>query len=141
MADAYTAADAIRDRLIAAWTATPAARLRFENGPFIDMTTLAPFCQVEIVGGDDRPYIGNPADRLNRLDGVILLHLMVPVQDGTADIAAMHRNARSALANAVFSGVYTQGISPNRGRPGAEDGSYHGVTSAIPFFYLYRDAA
>jgi len=142
MPDAYTAAALIRARLEAAWTATPLPRLRFENDAFVDMTTLAPFCQVEIVGGEDRPYIGAPsATRLNRMDGVVLLHLMVPATEGMSAIAAMHANARSALAYAVFSGVYTQGISPNRGRPATEDGSYFGVTSGISFFYLYRDAA
>jgi len=141
MADAAAAADLIEARLRAAWTATPLDRLRFENGPLIDMTVLAPFCQVEIFIGEDRPYVGQPGARMNRADGVILLHLMVPQLDGTSAVRAMFANARRALANGVFGGVYTQGAAPNRGRPSSEDGSYWGSTAAIPFFYLYHDAA
>lgn len=142
MADAFTAADLIEARLRAAWTATPPDRLRFDtNGELLDMTTLAAHCQAEIAWGEDSPYIGEPAERLNRIDGVLLLHCMVLKQDGVATLRAMHRNARVALANQSFSGVYMQGYSPNHGRPSDEDGAFYGSTGAIPFFYLYRDAA
>lgn len=139
MPDAYTAAAAIRARLIAAWTSTPAARLRFENEAYIDADTLAPFCQVEIVGGRDVPYIGPPGARLNRMDGVIMLHLMAPTTEGTAAIVAMFRNARAVLANAIFDGVYMGGLSPHGARPSSEDGAYFGSTATAPFFYLYHD--
>jgi hypothetical protein len=139
MADAYTAEAAIRARLVAGWTATPLPRLRFENDPYIDTGTLAPFCQVEIVGGADRPYIGQPGARLNRMDGVVMLHLMVPTTEGIAAIGTMFRNARALLANAIFEGVYMRGLSPNGGRPSSEDGVYFGSTAVVPFFYLYHD--
>jgi hypothetical protein len=163
MADAYTAVQMIQAKLSAGWTATSSARLRFENEAFIDMTTLAAFCQVEIVCGEDKPYVGERFKRLNRVDGLIYLHMMTPVQDGTAAIRTMHANARATLAHQAWRSlppvgeiewedpnfwnwydacaVYTQGISPNRGRPASEDGSYFGVTSVIPFFSIYRDPA
>lgn len=141
MADAFTAADLIEARLRAAWTATPTDRLRFDNNAaLLDMSGLAAFCQAEIAWGEDRPYIGDPATRLNRIDGVLLLHCMVPRQAGIADLRAMHRNARAALANQTFGGVYMQGYAPNRGRPSDEHRAYYGSTGAIPFYYLYRDA-
>jgi hypothetical protein len=139
MADAYTAEAAIRARLVAGWTATPPERLRFENDAYIDGNTLAPFCQVEIVGGRDVPYIGAPGARLNRLDGVVMLHLMAPTNEGTAAIAAMFRNARALLSSAIFDGVYMGGLSPHGARPSSEDGAYFGTTATAPFFYLYHD--
>ncbi|MDP3417853.1 hypothetical protein [Falsiroseomonas sp.] len=162
MADAYTVSDIIAARLTAAWTATPPDRLRFDdNGPLLDMSSLAPFCQAETAWGDDTPYIGEPGNRLNRLDGVLMLHFMTPRQDGPAAIRSMHANARAALSNAVwrvnattlqlefgdpawwlgrdYVGIYMQAIRANRGRPAAEDGSYFGVTAAIPFYAIYSD--
>jgi hypothetical protein len=159
MADFYTAKDEIKARLRNAWTATPAGRLRFENEPLIDMTDLAPFCQVEIAGGPDRAYIGHPSNRLHRVDGVILLHLMTPLLEDEVEIRAMHRNARSALADQTWKRteyttalewedddwwtgrdtvrVYTQGISAGGGKPSTEDGSYFGASASIGFYALY----
>ena len=139
MADAFTAEASIRARLIANWNATPAGRLRFENDPYIDTDALAPFCQVEIVGGTDRPYIGQPGARFNRMDGVVMLHLMVPTISGIAGLASMFRNARAVLSNAIFDGVYMAGMSPHGGRPASEDGSYFGITATATFFYIYHD--
>jgi hypothetical protein len=139
MADAYTAEEAIRARLVAGWTATPAARLRFENDPYLDTSDVSPFCQVEVMGGRDFPYIGHPGARLNRMDGVVMLHLMAPILTGRAPIAAMFRNARTLLSSAIFSGVYMSGLSLGTGRPGDEDGIYYGSTASAPFFYLYHD--
>jgi hypothetical protein len=139
MADAYTAEELIKARLVAGWTTTPADRLRFENDAYLDTGSITPFCQVEIVGGRDTPYIGQPGARLNRADGVVMLHLMTPIQTGRAPIAAMFRNARALLANAIFSGVYMHGLSLGTGRPTDEDGLYAGSTASAAFFYLYHD--
>ena len=139
MADPYTAADLIEARLAAAWTATAPERLRFDNGPLINMKVLAPFCQIEIAIDDDEAYIGGQADRMSRADGVVMLHMMAPQGSGMAAIKAMYRNARSALANQNFGGVYMQGAIPNRGRPSSDDGSYRGVTAVVPFFFIYPE--
>lgn len=143
MADFYSAAQMITDRLTAGWTATPAARLRFENGPLIDMTALAPFCQVEIVGGSERAYLGDVVNRQHRTDGVVMLHFMAPVLDGLTAIRAMHANAKATLANASWEAsgvcVYIQGLSAHGGRAASEDGSYFGTSASLPFFAIYRD--
>lgn len=161
MADFLDAAELIQDRLRAAWTATPAARLRFENDPYVDMTDLAPFCQVEIVGGPDSAYMGETRNRLSRADGVVMLHFMTPILDGREARRAMHRNARAALVNATWKRtaftvelewedddwwdgrdvlwIYMQGISATMRGPSDEDGSYFGATSSIAFYALYRD--
>ncbi|HEV7455914.1 MAG TPA: hypothetical protein VGN96_03995 [Roseococcus sp.] len=138
MADAYTAEELIRARLVAGWTATPLARLRFPNEEYIEHD-VAPFASVEVIGGRDVPYIGQPGARLNRMDGVVMLHLMTPIQTGRASIAAMFRNARALLSSAIFGGVYMSGLSLGTGRPTDEDGLYHGSTASAPFFYLYHD--
>jgi hypothetical protein len=159
MADFYDVGAEIAGRLRGGWTATPADRLRFENDPLIDMTDLAPFCQVEIAGGLDRAYTGHPSNRLHRVDGVVLLHLMAPQLDGLTAIRTMHRNARSVLADQSWTRteytialewedddwwtgretihVYMQGISAGGGRPATEDGSYFGASASIGFYALY----
>lgn len=147
MADFFDVSAAIVARLRASWTATPAERLRFEDEPDIDMTVLAPFCQGEVVADVDVPYIGAPANRLSRIDGVLMLHLMTPIGDTSGAIRSMYRNARAVLVNQSWTstadgaefGVYMQGISPNGGRPSDEDGAYRGMTASIPFFALYRE--
>lgn len=141
MADFYTGRQLIVDRLRAAWTATPADRLVFMGeGTFDPGSTPAPFALVEIVGGESVPYIGRPANRLHRDDGLILLHLMEPIGHGHESIAAMHANAKSALAVRSFDGVTVLGLSAGGGRPSSADGNYHGVTATADFFYLYFDS-
>lgn len=143
MADFLDAAELIQDRLRAAWTATPADRLRFENDPLVDLTVLAPWCQVEIVGGPEKAYLGSATNRLHRADGVVLLHFMVPVLDGRAARKAMHVNAKAALVNATWEQdgtcIYMEGIAASLRGPAAEDGSYAGFTSAITFTAIYPD--
>jgi hypothetical protein len=162
MADFYDVGAMITERLRAGWTATPEARLRFENDALIDMTDLEPFCQVEIAGGNDRAYIGHPSNRLRRVDGVVMLHFMAPLLDGLAAIRAMHRNARDVLADRTWKGllytvalewedddwwegrevadIYMQGISAGGGRPASEDGSYFGASASIGFFAIYPNS-
>ncbi len=159
MADFYDAQEMIADRLRAAWTATPLDRLRFENDALIDMTDLAPFCQIEIVGGADRAYMGHSSNRLRRVDGVAMLHFMAPTLEGLTAIRAMHRNARDVLSDATWKRtaytvalewegdnwwdgrdtvfLYTQGMSASGGRAASEDGSYFGATASIGFFAVY----
>lgn len=159
MADFYDVTAMLTERLRSAWTATPADRLRFENEAPIDMTDLAPFCQVEIAGGPAYAYMGHTSNRLRRMDGVMMLHFMTPMHEGVSAIQAMHRNARNALADTswkrtaytvdlewedddwwdgrdiVF--LYMQGMSATGDRPATEDGSYYGATASIGFFAIY----
>lgn len=142
MADFYTATDAIEARLAAAWTATPAERLRFENAAYIDMTDLAAFCQVEISGGAETAYMGTTSNRLRTANGVVMLHLMAPILDGRTAIRAMHANADAALSHASWVyrdtvWIYMGGIAQSGGRPSSEDGSYFGVSAVIPFRAIY----
>ena len=140
MADFYTGRQLIIDRLRAsgAWTATPAGRLVFMGDATFDPgASPAPFCVVEIIGGESTPYVGRPSNRLHRDDGLIVMHFMEPVGSGFESIAAMHRNARDLLAAQSFSGVTVMGLSAGGGRPSSEDGNYHGATATAPFFYLY----
>jgi hypothetical protein len=143
MADFLDAAALVEDRLRAAWTATPAARLRFENDPLVDLTDLAPWCQVEIVGGPEKPYLGSVSSRLYRAEGVVMLHFMVPVLDGRAARKAMHGNAKAALVSATWEQdgicIYVGGIAASLRGPAVEDGSYAGFTSAITFVAIYAD--
>lgn len=138
MADFYTGRQVIVDRLRAGWTATPLDRLVFMGDAAFDVgATPAPFCLVEIIGGESVPYVGRPSNRLHRDDGLVLLHLMEPVGHGFESIAAMHRSARDLLAAQSFGGVTVGGLSAGGGRPSSEDGNYHGATATAPFFYLY----
>ncbi|WP_424813566.1 hypothetical protein [Roseococcus sp. YIM B11640] len=161
MATWLDAAALIEDRLRAAWTATPPDRLRFENDAYVDMTNLAPFCQVEVTAGPERPYIGNPSNRLSRVEGVLMLHMMTPLAEGRTAARAMLANARSAIANATWKRtsdtsqlewedddwwvgrdhiwIYMQGAGSLPRGASAEDGSYWGMTAAVPFTALYLD--
>lgn len=141
MADFYTGRSLIEARLRSQWTATPGDRLVFENADFDPGPSPAPFAMVEIAGGHDVPYVGRPANRLNRADGTIRLHLMVPSGEGLDNTAVLYRNARAILANQVFDGVNVQGLSAGGGRPASLDGNYHGVTAVAEFFYLYFEGS
>lgn len=139
MADFFDAVAAIQARLLAGWDATPTDRLRFDNGPYFDPgADLAPWVQVEIIGDVDLAYPGRRNGGLCRVDGLILLHLMVPTQTGSSGIASLYRNARDLLAHQSFAGVTVNGLSPHGGRPASEDGNYHGVTATAPFFAIYE---
>lgn len=136
MGDFYTAESAITDRLKAGWTATPLVRLRFDNDPAFDPgEELAPWVQVEVIGDTETAYPGQQPPRV-RIDGLIMLHLMVPTQTGRDGLAALYRNARALLSHQHFAGVVVNGLSAHGGRPATEDGNYHGVTSVAPFFYI-----
>lgn len=138
MGDFYTAEDAIIARLRAGWTATPADRLRITpDTPFDQGEDLAAWAQLEVIGDREEAYPGTQPPRV-RIDGLIMLHLLVPVGAATAraDLKAMYRNARALLAHQHFAGVVVNGLSSHGGRPATEDGNYHGVTATAPFFYI-----
>ncbi|MDR6953787.1 hypothetical protein J2X65_003150 [Ancylobacter sp. 3268] len=73
---------AIRDALIAGWTVT---QIAFENEDFQKPSPPAPWIMLEVTGSFyGQQSIGDPADNRWDADGVLWLHVFVPVGTGSS---------------------------------------------------------
>lgn len=140
---------AIRARLVAAWGST---RITYQNEapaapwpPLNAAGLLLPWINLEIVGtGSSIETFGKLGNRGWRYDGLIYVHVFVPVNSGieVADqyaciIGELFRGAKFYDDDL---GSYVRSLSPqvDDGDTGDDDGTTFRVTMTVDFIYHHR---
>lgn len=141
---------AIRARLVAGWTTT---RITYQNEqpaapwPPVDGNDgLLPWVNLEVVGtGSEIVGQGTPGNHAWRYDGLIYVHVFVPVGAGETlagqyadQIGEIFRNAR--FYDDVQDGCYVRSWSPRQdgGGSGDDDGNWFRVTCTVDFEFWLR---
>lgn len=155
MPDYAGAVAAIKARLIANWTSTLIVYVNKQpEPPFppIDPATgnPAPFLICEVSGTKSEVYtFGNSGNRFFCYDGLILLHILVPMDEGTDRAQELAVTAGEIFRAATFyvdaNGSYIRTIAPNppdggsaADLEGVPAGSSFRVTVSCPFQYFHR---
>lgn len=155
MPDYAGAVAAIKARLVASWTQTLIVYVNKQPDqpfPIIDPNTgnPAPFLVCEVAGTKSDPYsFGNLGNRFFCYDGLILLHVLVPIDDGDARAQQLAVTAGEIFRAATFyidaNGSYIRTIAPNppdggsaANIEGVQAGNTFRVTVSTPFQYFHR---
>lgn len=161
MPDYAGAVAAIKARLVAQWVdggGNPKNLIVYVNKqpeppfPPIDPMTgnPAPFLVCEVAGSSSDPYtFGNTGNRFFVYRGLILLHVLVPIDEGTDRAEQMAVSAAEIFRTATFyvdaNGSYIRTMAP--GPPdggsaanieGVQAGNSFRVTTATPFEFFLR---
>jgi hypothetical protein len=154
-ADFAGALQAINDKFVAEWVdgSEPRTRVVFVNKdpddpwpPKDQAGHLLPYVLAAPQGATgDMVGVGMPGNHVYRYDGLIHLHVYVPVGAGTADAFAMAVAAGDIFRARKFyddvtDGCYVRSWTPrvDGGGPGDDDGICYRVTATIPFEYWHR---
>lgn len=155
MPDYPGAEAAIETRLKTGWTQTLIAFVNKQPPPPfppIDPVTekQAPCIVLELAGSDSNvATFGDPGNRFYRYSGVILIHALVRIDDGTANARAIAVAAAEIFRSALFyqdaNGSYVRTGAPNPpdagGKAeidGVQVGNSYRVTCSVPFEYFHR---
>lgn len=155
---------AIKAQLAAGWidvSGNPKTLIVYVNKqpeppfPPVDPATgnPAPFLICEVIGTrSDGFSFGSPGNRFFRYDGLIILHVLVPIDEGADRAEQLAIVAGDLFRTAIFyqdaNGSYVRTVAPNPpdgglGRKlmyleGVDEGSSFGVTVTVPFQYFHR---
>ena len=160
MPDYAGAIAAIKAQLVAGWVTggNPTSVIVYANKqpappfPPINPATnnQAAFLICEVVGSKSDIYsFGSAGNRFFEYFGLIILHAMVPIDDGTANAEQMAVNAAELFRTSVFyvdaNGSYVRTGAPNPPDAGSttpiegvQAGNCFRVTCTIPFWYFHR---
>lgn len=140
------AAQAIEDRLRAQWSDTPIAVQNGKDFPKADADgTLKPWVYLEIEGaGSTQRGVGAPGNQLWVDDGLIAVHVFVPVGKGAAKArqiaSAVGEIYRAARFYDDVEGYFVRTFAPHvdGGGSGDDDGLWWRVSVSVPFEFWYR---
>lgn len=155
MPDYAGAVAAIKARLVANWTTTAIVYVNKQpEPPFppIDPVTgnPAPFLVCEVSGTKSDPYtFGDVGNRFFCYDGLIILHVLVPLDDGDERAQQLAVSAGEIFRAQTFyvdaNGSYLRTIAPNppdggsaADIEGVQAGNTFRVTTSIPFQFFMR---
>jgi hypothetical protein len=161
MPDYPGATASIEARLTQQWvdgSNNPITLIVFENKqpdppfPPVDPLTsnAAPFLVCEIAGSSGAPYsFGNTGNRFFVYDGLIVLHVLVPIDSGRSRARQLAFNVGEIFRTALFyvdaNGSYIRTIAPNPPDSGGKAeieglqlGPSYRVTVTVPFQYFHR---
>lgn len=161
MPDYFGAVSAIKVRLVEQWVdgnSNPLTLIVYVNAqpeppfPPIDQSTgnPAPFLVCEVAGIKSDPYtFGNVGNRFFVYDGLILLHVLIPINDGTDVAQQLAVTAGEIFRTATFyvdaNGSYIRTIAPNppdggsaADLEGVTAGNTFRVTVTVPFQFFLR---
>lgn len=161
MPDYAGAVAAIKARLVSQWvdgSNNPKTLIVYVNKqpdqpfPPIDPNTgnPAPFLVCEVAGTNSAPYtFGNLGNRFFVYDGLILLHILVPIDEGDERAQQLAVTAGEIFRTATFyvdaNGSYIRTIAPNPPDGGSaadiegiQAGSTFRVSVSTPFQYFHR---
>jgi hypothetical protein len=161
MPDYAGAVAAIKSRLVSQWvdgSGNPKTLIVYVNKqpeppfPPIDPSTgnPAPFLVCEVAGTRSEPYsFGDVGNRFFIYDGLIILHILVPMDEGTDRAQQYAVQAGEIFRTATFyqdaNGSYIRTIAPyppdggsKADLEGVSAGSTFRVTETIPFNYFHR---
>lgn len=146
MADYVGAVAAIKTRLIDNWTTTQVVYAN-ENGlnPVDDNGTPTPWVFAEIIStGSSIVGTGTTGNQTIVYDGLIKLHVMVPVgtgiETGFTHAVALGEIFRNQVFYTATAGRYVRTLVPriDEGNANSEDGLWFSVTATIEFQYWHR---
>jgi hypothetical protein len=161
MPDYAGAVAAIKSRLVSQWvdgSGNPTTLIVYVNHqpdppfPPIDPNTGNPaaFLVCEVAGTNSNPYtFGNAGNRFFVYDGLILLHILVPLNEGTDRARGLAVTAGEIFRAATFyvdpNGSYIRTMAPNppdggsaANIEGVQAGNTFRITTSIPFQYFHR---
>ena len=146
MADYVGAIAAIKTRLVENWTTTQVAYANESAlNPVDDNGNPVPWVFCEIVSdGSEIVGTGVPANQTIRYDGMIKLHVMVPIgtgiETGFTHAVALGEIFRNQLLYTATAGRYVRTWVPriSEGDANSEDGLWFSVTTTIDFEYWHR---
>lgn len=161
MPDYAGAVAAIKARLVAQWvdgSNNPLTAIAFANKqpepPFPPISPMtgnpAPALICEVAGISGAPHtFGTIGNRFFIYDGMIGLHVLVPIDEGSDRATQLAVNAAEIFRTATFyqdaNGSYVRTIAPNppdgggnANLEGAAAGAYYRVTITVPFQYFHR---
>jgi hypothetical protein len=154
MPDYAGAVAAIKAQLVANWTQTVIVYVNKQPSqpfPLIDQNgNPAPFLVCEVAGSKSDPYtFGSVGNRFFVYDGLILLHVLVPIDDGDARAQQLAVTAGEIFRAATFyvdaNGSYIRTIAPNppdggsaANIEGVQAGNTFRVTVTVPFQFFMR---
>jgi hypothetical protein len=161
MPDYFGAISAIKARLVEQWVdggGNPKTLIVYVNKqpepPFPPIDPIsgnpAAFLVCEVVGTKSDPYtFGNVGNRFFIYDGLILLHVLVPIDEGTDHAQELAVAAGEIFRVATFyvdaNGSYIRTVAPNppdggsgADLEGVQAGSTFRVSVTIPFKYFHR---
>ena len=151
MPDYAGAVAAIKTRLEDNWTTTPIAHQN-EAAPETPWPPVdgdgkpTAWVYLEIIGnGSDQRAFGIPGSQLWLYRGHILVHVFVPIQDGSATahthavaIGEIFRSAAFYRDEVAGAEVWTSGPWTDGGAIDPDQGNWFRVTCTIPFEFYYR---
>lgn len=155
MPDYAGAVASIKARLVANWTTTAIAYVNKQpEPPFppIDPLTGNPAAVLicEVVGTQSNPYtFGKSGNRFFLYDGLIILHILVPVDEGDDRAQTLALAAGEIFRTATFyvdaNGSYVRTMAPNPPDGGSKTdvegvqvGASFRVSISIPWQYFHR---
>lgn len=155
MPDYAGAVAAIKARLVANWTTTAIVYVNKQpEPPFppVDPVTgnPAPVLVCEVIGTKSDVYtFGNLGNRFFLYDGLVILHILVPIDEGDDRAQALAVSAGEIFRTATFyvdaNGSYIRTIAPNppdggsaANIEGLQIGASFRVTVSCSFQYFHR---
>lgn len=161
MPDYFGAVSAIKARLVEQWvddSGNPTTLIVYVNKqpdqpfPPIDPNTgnPAPFLVCEVAATKSDPYtFGNVGNRFFIYNGVIVLHVLVPIDEGTDRAEQLAVTAGEIFRVATFyvdaNGSYVRTMAPSgpdggsaADIEGVQAGNTFRVTTAVPFQFFMR---
>jgi hypothetical protein len=157
MPDYAGAVAAAEAKFVAEWVTgdPPAARTRiaFPNKnpsqpwpPRNNSNALLPWVRLSIEGAGAGWYAGGtPGNQLYLYEGLIYIHVFVPIGNGTAEAFQLAVLAGEIFRNQIFyndnpQGCFVRSWAPriDGGGVGSDDKAWFRVTAAIPFGYMHR---
>lgn len=161
MPDYFGAVSAIKARLVEQWVDDGGERKTLivyvnhqpeEQFPPIDPMTgnPAPFLVCEVAGTSSAPYtFGNAGNRFFVYEGLVLLHLLVPLNEGADRAQQLAVAAGEIFRTATFyvddNGSFIRTLAPNppdggsaADLEGVQAGNTFRVTTSVNFQYFHR---
>jgi hypothetical protein len=147
MPDYAGAVAAIKARVAANWTTTPVGWGNDANEPtkFDGSGDPSAWVYGEVINtSSDIEGVGKPGSQTWRYDGLIYLHVFVPVSSGTVTAFQYAVSLGEIFRGALFYdngvGDFVRSWSPrvDGGDSGSDDGLWWRVTATIPFQYWHR---
>lgn len=123
----------VHDHLVGGFSDAP---LVFENEPWPDQATAAPFVYVEMVGDVlIQETDCEPGSNLWQEGGSIRMHVLVPNDTGTTEARRLCRLLVGLFKEVVLGPLSFERMSIGAGVPGEEKANHYRMTALVEYVY------